>query len=285
MKTEVETIDRELAERYLNLDRGNNRPFSPSHLNDLIGRQKRGEWVTNGDTIRFDVTGQLRDGVHRLRMVKATGIPIEAIVVRDIDSAAFLTMDVGKKRNLSDVLYIEKESNYNELASTLNWTWRYLSRRMRGNLGSHEQMLKTLDQHPRLRDSVAFYINLNSPIGAPRWPAITSALHYLFSQVDGNAANDFIDRYVTGLRLEEPDDPIHILRGQIVSYATATRKPVGNQIFSLLTRAWNASREDRTVRKKFAVPNSVVVSPRINGFPKELFLESQLPLEETEEEE
>ncbi|GAI59216.1 unnamed protein product [marine sediment metagenome] len=99
MKTEVETIDRETAERYLNLERGNNRPFSPSHLADLIGRQQRGEWVTNGDTIRFDATGQLRDGVHRLRMVKATGISIEVIVARDIAPEAFITMDVGKKRS------------------------------------------------------------------------------------------------------------------------------------------------------------------------------------------
>jgi len=39
------------------------------------------------------------------------------------------------------------------------------------------------------------------------------------------------------------------------------------------------------VKKRFAPPASVVASPRINGFPKELFLESQLTFPENEEEE
>ncbi len=288
MKTEVETIDRELAERYLDLDRGNNRPFSPYHLADLIGRQRRGEWIANGDTIRFDTDDQLRDGVHRLRMVKATGIPIEVIVVRDIAPEAFITMDVGKKRSLGDVLYIEKETNHTQLAGALGWVWRYLSRRMIGRAGSYEEHHRVLESHPKIRDSVAFYLNLNRPVGAPGFPQITMGIHYLFSCIDATAADDFVTRYVTGLGFspEEAGNPIHVIREQIASYAKDPRAPHGSPLLALLARAWNAHRAGQIIKKRFKVPfPRKSASPRIDGFPKDLFVEGQLWLPENEEEE
>lgn len=284
--SKVETIDREKADRYLDLDRGNNRPFSPSHLSNLIGRQQRGEWVTNGDTIRFDAQGQLRDGVHRLRMVKSTGVPIDVVVVRDIAPEAFMTMDVGKKRSLGDVLYIEKEANHTNLAGALAWLWRYLSRKMQGGtLGSHEELHKILAQHLGVRDSVAFYLNLDRPLSSPAWPSVTMALHYLLSQADATEAKDFIEKYVTGLGLIESTDPIKVLRDQIIKYASDPRKPTGNQVFALICRAWNAHQANHPIKKKYTLPDSKKPSPRIAGFPKELFLESQLAFPENEEEE
>lgn len=282
----VETIDREAAERYLNVDRGNNRPFSQNHLANLIGRQVRGEWVTNGDTIRFDTDGQLRDGQHRLRMVKQTGIPIQVVVVRDIDPTAFSTMDVGKKRSLGDVLYIEKEKNHTQLAGTLAWIWRYLTRKMKPmSSGSHEEVRKILVEHPGTRGSVEFYLNLDRPLSTPGWPSITMAIHYLFSRVESTVANDFIEKYVTGLGLAEPTDPIKVLRDQIIKYASDPRKPSAWQIFMLLCRAWNAHQANQPIKKKYTLPKVATASPKIIGFPKELFLESQLPFEENEEEE
>lgn len=280
----VETIDREMADRYLNLERGNNRPFSPQHLSDLIGRQERGEWVMNGDTIRFDSDGQLRDGQHRLRMVKHTGIPIEVVVVRDIDPKTFVTMDVGKKRSFGDVLYIEKEDNHSQLAVATSWVWRYLNRRLIGHLGSYEQLISVLHDHPQIRDSVSLYKQLNHPLGEPGYPAITVAMHYLFCRVNATVANNFIEKYVSGLHLEEPTDPIGVLRGQVVKYATDPRPPTGPQIFALLAKAWNYHQAGQPVKKRFKLPDPSKASPRIAGFPKELLLESQLPFLENEEE-
>src|SRR4030042_1787327 len=118
---EVETITRELAEEYLKTDKGNNRSLSMPHVAELVGKQKRGEWVTNGDALRFDTKGQLRDGQHRLKMVEHTGIPIEVVVVRGIESGAFSTMDVGKKRSFSDVLGIEREKYPKQLSLTVQF--------------------------------------------------------------------------------------------------------------------------------------------------------------------
>lgn len=281
---EVETIDKEKAHQYLSAEHGNNRPFSAPHLIQLIGRQQRGEWKTNGDSIRFDADDQLRDGQHRLRMVVDTGIPIDVVVVRNIDPVAFMTMDVGKRRNLSDVLHIAKEDNSKELAPTLNTVWRYLYRKMTGTIGSHEQVIAILDDHPQVRDSVAFYRGLEKPPGPPGWQAISMTAHYLFSRVDAAAAEDFMTRYVTGENLES-GSPILLIRGQVVSLGTARTTPQGNQILSLLCRAWNTHRAGKEQKQRFQVPKSSSASPRIVGFPSELFLNRQLPLDEEAEDE
>ena len=104
---ELETIDREKAQQYIGKNVGN-RPVSQAHLNQLIGRQRRGEWKTNGDSFRFDANGALRDGQHRLHMVMLTGIPIEAVVIRGVDPEAFGRWIRGKPAPLPTFWRSEK---------------------------------------------------------------------------------------------------------------------------------------------------------------------------------
>lgn len=283
---EFETIDREKAHQYLAKgEERKNRPLSKNHVGDLVARQKRGEWITNGDSIIFDVNGLLRDGQHRLSMVIATGIPIDAVVVRNVAEGAFLTMDVGRRRSLSDALYIQKEANHYQLASTVALVWRYLSRRMTQHVGSHEELLAVLDAHPGTRDSVVFYKGLEPPPGAPAWDKATMACHYLFSRIDASAANDFIRRYVTGESLES-GTPLFFVRGQIVALASSkTKNPNSAQIITLLCRAWNLHRAGREQKKHFDYPVVAAASPRIDDFPRELFINRQLPFDNGDEEE
>ena len=88
----------------------------------------------------------------------------------------------------------------------VQWTYRYLADRLTGKIESHEVLLSVLDHHPAIHDSVQFYQALNQPNGAPGYPGITLGAHYLFSRVSQSIADDFIERYVTGLRLQEESD-------------------------------------------------------------------------------
>ncbi|TET86607.1 MAG: hypothetical protein E3J46_07670 [Desulfobacteraceae bacterium] len=288
METSIETIDKERAQEYIAKIDGN-RPISNGYIRWLIGRQRRDEWQTNGDSIKFDKNGVLRDGQHRLMMVMQTGMPIEVVVVREIDPAAFITMDTGKNRNLADVLAINKYDNSKPLASALTWVHRYLINLMYplGGRITHEQHLDVLDKHPDLNESVAFHRNLQK-LGRQYWTAITMACHYLFTRVDIAAANDFIERYVTGVGIDTLTDPVGVLRGQVPLEATRRVKPSSDQIFRIFALAWNAQRNEREQKQNFTVGKRSRFRPKIDGFPKELFLESQeeLPLysEETEEE-
>jgi len=289
LTAKVETITKEIAQEYITKINGN-RPLSDQHIRDLMARQKRGEWQVNGDTLVFDENGDLRDGQHRLHMIARTGIAVETVVVRGISPDAFLTMDAGRRRTLGDALGIQRQPHYKDLGECLPWVTRYLSGKMTpgGIYRSHEQHLKVLDLHPEMHDSVALYLAIERPQGAPRYHPITMAMHYLFSRVDKVEANDFIERLVTGLRLDDPNDPVARLRGQLVAYASEKRKPLptGGQIFGLFTTAWNAKRRGAPILQSMKLrERRSVERPRLDGFPKELFLNAQLSFTEVAEEE
>lgn len=283
LEIKVETVDEVKALEYLTHSDGN-RPYHQQYTSELAARQTRGEWRTNGDSIRFDSNGILRDGQHRLKMVVQTGIAIEVIVIRGIDPDAFITMDVGKKRNLADVLSIQGEANPLILAGTLYWIRRYLIGNMFQAGASHEQHLDLLTEHPGTRDSVRFFGNLSKPAGYPGQPSITTATHYLFSQVDSLKANELVEKYVTGLDLTGTTDPIYRLREQIIGYKNSRMKPTPQQIFGLFCFSWNAHQAGRPQVHNHKLPLHQRERIKVTGFPAKLFLEGQLPLEENSEE-
>lgn len=278
--TTVEIIDKVQAQEYMtkNIPNGN-RPISQSHLNQLIGRQKRGEWQTNGDCIRFDWDGNLRDGQHRLMMIQINDTPIQTVVVRGIDPRAFMTMDSGKNRTITDVLSILKQPNPRYLAGALQWTYRYLANRMYGKVESHEVLLSVLEKHPDIHETVQFYQTLSQPPGAPGKHDIAMGAHYLFSQVNKASADTLIEGFVTGSHLLSTNDPIAKLRGQVVALASPARRPLdGGQILALFVSAWNVHYGARrlTAAKTFRAPPRNSSRPMIEGFPDKLFIDSQL---------
>jgi hypothetical protein len=284
----VETITKETALEYLALS-GENRPYRRGYADVLAGKLLREEWQVNGDSIRFDTDGRLRDGQHRLQMVAQTGIPIEVVVVRGIDPGSFVTIDTGKKRSLADVLAIRGEVDAVNVAAASYWVRAYLAEpRWRApslGLWSHEQMVEFITRHPDLRESVRKCIEWRPRVGGPGYFSITTAMHYLLSRVKYGDADEFISRYLTGLRLEDEDDPVAVLRAQVIGFRAARLKPVPGQVVSVMATAWNATREGRKVRQAFKVVamGRGARRPRIMGFPKAAFEGAQLALGEDDD--
>lgn len=284
----LETIDRKKAHEYLATSLAN-RNVRKAHVNDLIGRQLRGEWLTNGDTLRFDSDGNLRDGQHRLMMVTNTGIPITVVVVRGIDPDAFHTMDTGRSRSLADVFTIQGRTRPSDLGGAVEWVWRYLSNRMSGSKGSHEQMCDCLEEHPEIQQTVTFCSHLAWNKSGPSYRPILRATHYLFTRSDKDKANIFTERLVTGYHIEGSDDPIGRLRNQLLTYAKPRQSPPnGVQIFGICVLAWNAFMNGKAAKSAYKRPaRTRAESPMIVGFPRELFLQKQpylfSPIPEEEE--
>lgn len=268
MQAVVEKITPETAATYLAKNAGN-RSYNQTHLNNLMGRLQRHEWIPNGDAIRFDTAGNLRDGQHRLKMVVLSGIPIETVVVRDIDPGAFITMDTGKRRSLADVLSILGHEESRLLAASLPCVRRYVMRRPPGT-PSYEEYRITLEKHPDLEKSIEFFKSVDQPAGAPGHPELTVATHYLFSKVSQEAANDFLTRLVTGLNLNNANDPIKRLRDQLVGYQKAKSKgriPSGDALFQIYVKAWNVMQTTGQQKAAYSIPNT---PQAIKGFPKDL---------------
>ncbi|GAI95029.1 unnamed protein product, partial [marine sediment metagenome] len=206
--------------------------------------------------------------------------------IRGIDPDAFVTMDTGKNRTITDVLAIKNEPSPKHLASTLQWTYRYLADRLNAKIESHDVLLSVLDNHPEVHRTVQFYQGLNQPSGGPAYHPITLGCHYLFSLVARKKADDFIERYITGLRLEEENDPIGRLRGQITSLAgPRARLLSSSQVFGIIVMAWNRYYSERKLsRKNFHVPPRNAPRPKIEGFPERFFIDSQLAFPDDEDE-
>ena len=116
MQTKVELITPEIARVYLAQNCGN-RKVSKYMVNMYSEAMKRGEWMLNGESIKFDVDGNLIDGQHRLHALIEANISLELLVVRGLQRSAFKTLDVGKKRTAGDCLSIEGIANYNTVAA------------------------------------------------------------------------------------------------------------------------------------------------------------------------
>jgi hypothetical protein len=104
MNIETITVTPEVAQEFLERNH-NNRKIKPRKVDKFAYQLSEGQWITNGDTIRFDVTGTLIDGQHRLKAVVRTGVPMtEQLVVRNLPVEAWRTIDDGAPRTFGDVL-------------------------------------------------------------------------------------------------------------------------------------------------------------------------------------
>jgi len=117
MKTEIESINKELAMEYLKLNRDNR-----NVNNDIVlfyaSQMLRGEWLLThqGIAINKDHT-RLLDGQHRLLAIVKADIKVQMMVVHVDDDSIFKVVDTGKVRNAGDILSIANISNSTVIAA------------------------------------------------------------------------------------------------------------------------------------------------------------------------
>lgn len=268
----VETIDQQKADEYLG-KRGHNRPLSASHLVDLENRQKRGEWKFNAaDAIVFDTNEELRNGQHRLQMVLATAIPMDAIVVRNAPVDSFLVYDDGKKRSISDVLFINGETNSILLGEALRHVWLYLSRALPNAGATKQQLTDLLQMHPTIKDVIAFDLLLFQRGNLDR--GVITGMHWIFRQIDQDRADRFISQYITGLGYDRGDgsDASYVLRELVNKFHMVKKLPelTRRQKMALFVNAFERGTEPT---KHYKMTDRTGAVPQIQGFPRELYLE------------
>lgn len=94
----------------------NCRKLIPTHVAYLAEQITNGNWVVNGETIKFDAEGHLTDGQHRLAACIKAQRPIESWTVWGSDATG---VDEGKPRQLAHLLAGRNVTDCNSVASTL----------------------------------------------------------------------------------------------------------------------------------------------------------------------
>ncbi len=242
MKTHTKLITPKLAEEIL-AKNTNNRPINNAKVAEYTKAMREGEWMQNGDTICLS-TERLIDGQHRLHAIIRSGVPIECIIVDDLDPEVIRTKGIGKKWNGADILAFKGYKQCKATAAALQQVDLYLT----GRVGKHvtysnNQIVELAEKHPGIRDSVLLCGDTRRLISR----AYLTAYHYLFSKKDASAANKFVDKLLTGVGLNE-GDPIYLLRERLLTNSLAKAKVTDDYLAAILIKAWNFSRAGKTIK-------------------------------------
>ena len=254
MHATTETITPQLAAAYLQASKVN-RPVSRHNLDRICLAIKTGEWVANGDAIRFDTSGRLLDGHHRLMAVAKTGMSINTLVVRNIIPRAFLTIDTGKLRNAADVFGILGEVNTTRLSAMVRFVIQYESGQIKSGQISNEVMVAALTRHPGLRGWTHYTKSLSK---ITNFGSYIAAVGYLAALSRPEEARQFIDDLCSGAGLLK-GSPALTLRERLVQSKSARAKDPASYIMQIVIHAYNAfaKGETRSILKADATSNAL----------------------------
>ena len=260
--TRIEKIDAKKAKRYLDRLYDDQRNLSVAHVRKLAHTMKAGEWVLNGESIKFSKMGGtngecLVDGQHRLAAIIESGESIQTVVMRGVEDESFLTLDQGKARTAADFI---RHPHATLIAAAARKLYFYELCRSRGleyrgrysgpqDRPDNAELIHFIEQeHPGL-------IEASKHIGHD-WAGLAKILalstsifcHYVFSNLDPDAADEFFEALASGSNLRTLD-PIYKLREYLIADRMKPIQSPGHIKIALIFKAWNAHREGRDVRQ------------------------------------
>jgi len=103
----IEKITPKMAKQLLENNHKNQRKLNKKTYIQYAQQMKKGLWKSdNGESIKLSKNGEeILDGQHRLAGIIESDIPITMMIMRNLESD-LNELDLGKKRNLSDLLVI-----------------------------------------------------------------------------------------------------------------------------------------------------------------------------------
>lgn len=242
MEAKIETITPTRA-RDLLTTLAPNRNIRPRSVRMYAEDMKAGRWKLTGDPIRISKDGEVIDGEHRLRAIAQADVAIDTLVVYGVDMDARVAIDTGARRTLADHLAFLGESDTNNTASALNVLWArhndcIFTRKL---VGSHQQLIDLLRQHPGIRDSVKLTRGVTRQVRLPR--GLSAALHYDMSRLPDSAAAadtaDFWERVKTGADMPVNHPVMQLRKRAAENAATVGRKVDQLTIHAWIIKAWN----------------------------------------------
>lgn len=237
----LETITPMHAEDFLRRN-SINRKVMPSRVKFYADLMAQNRWMVNGETIQFDINGNLLNGQHRLKACILSGCSFQTYVVRGLPCDVMHTLDTGKHRTAGDALQILGSVNTTTLAAAITWILRYKNGTAARTTYSHGEIIEFWGKNKIVEESVS--IGRSQQIMAP---GIASGFHFLFCEFDREAANQFMEDLASGTNLG-PNDPAHVLRETLIKNKTQKIKFQAVEVAAKLVRAWNFRRTGNTVK-------------------------------------
>lgn len=240
-----------LAREWMNQNT-RNRALREGVVGRLAEAMSRGEWMENGETIKFDWHDVMIDGQHRTAAVIESGVTIPVLVVRGLDPRSQETVDRGTRRSLGDMLTLRGETYAHVLAAAL----AALHRLREGNLAqgtrsgrfypSIQQAMAILESEPRIREGLTMSARVGSSL---RLPSGTLAMYrYVFGVIDEADAIVFFERLLTGHGLDEGNAILALRNEAITDMSRGHGRGLHNhEKAALIAKAWSHWRRGEVV--------------------------------------
>lgn len=262
-RSEVIVFTPEDAKEILARRNTHNRSLSDKAVANYARDMASGNWLQNGEAIKFATDGTLLDGQHRLAAIVAAGVSVPMLVVTGLPAATQETMDAGRKRSLSDAFSLRGEAHATVLASVLRrvWMWDQGDYRFNGNARpSTAECAQLLRERPELRRSCEVATHVRSLF---RYlpPSVVGTAHHLCSRISTDEAVWFFARLGDGAELPVRH-PVLTLRNRVMSESAERVRVPDFRHMAYVIRAWNAVREGRTMDKIIQAPDAAMPMPK-----------------------
>ncbi len=229
--------------------RAPNRHIKQPRVDQYARDMKKGHWLRNGQTIKFDRFGRLLDGQHRLWAVIEADISVDFTVAVGLEAEAMATVDTGIPRSFADVLQINGTTSARQVAAVARMTWNYEQAAWTTrNNPSHLDLAAVMSRFPDMGEYVG---TLKGKVQKLGQMSALGFICYMGHRLDDNAATRFIDGLSSGGGLEE-GNPILALRERLISWRTSgsaiTKGITPDYAASLMIKTWNAYLAEKEIR-------------------------------------
>jgi hypothetical protein len=120
LKFAVVKVTKKIADQWLDLRPENQRKIKREQLNKIQHALQKGLWDgRTGESMKFDINGNLIDGQHRLLAISITGLAVSCLVVFNCPQEVINIIDGVKQRSLVDVLQIHGMANVCKMAAII----------------------------------------------------------------------------------------------------------------------------------------------------------------------
>lgn len=221
-----------------------NRPLKPRKIADYARDMAAGRWFMTGESIKFDIHGNMLDGQNRCHAVIRADVTVEMMVTRNLQPEAQLHMDAGGKRTNGDQLQLAGFT-YSGTIATIAAAWTGWQNGLWKNAGAqaaapsltHSESLQFARDHPEVEGAAKLAKQVTKVLRLPA--GVVGATFMITSEIDPQAAATFFDQ-IANLETTGYGDPIATLLKTVQQSSSNTRGFRQGEAFYLLIRTWNA---------------------------------------------
>jgi len=272
-------VTAELAELALANTPDWQRKRSPRTVECLATDMATGDFLFNGDTVRFGRDGEVIDGQHRLKAIVESGISQVMLWVEGLDKKVMAAIDTGRRRSYADLIGMAGDAKYNSVTAGIigrYWYWLHGCYGRRGtariegalhtNAAPSYAQLNSIAASGKARglNFVSAAVAARAAYPAAKIPPSVLGLAWiLFSEIDVDAREIFFHELTKGAETGKHEYPINKLRDTALRRAGDDKNVPDWLWLHYILTTWNAWRVDKDLntlkRPLTATPQSLAM--------------------------